>query len=247
MKKRLFIILLALYSMVFTSPIYAEEPQYEWIILDELDLLTPEQEASLVIEHIKPLLEYGNVIFSTVDLSTSNYEKVAEDTYYQYFKNEPGVHFQIDMGNRKLTLSASTEMEKRIGRERDSIVDNIYKLATNQDYYSCAAKCFDQITIVLNDGKIAHTMKYIDNGILALTLGLIINFIFVFWAGSRKTSNKKLVTSSIGPAVIVGAAIRKGRVVKEYSPQSSGGGSHGGFSGGGGGGGFSGGSSSHGF
>lgn len=233
--------------MPFISlPIHAES-SYQYLINDEADLLTDQEEKELE-EKIQPLLEFGNVIFSTVYLDTYDYEGAAEDTYYQYFGNEPGVHFQIDMSNRKLTLSCSTEMETLLGSERDSIVDNIYKLASNGDYAGCAMKCFDQILTVLNDGKIAHTMKYIDNGIIALLLALLINFVVVFKKNSKISKEEALVSASLGSVVVSNTIISKGALTKVYSPRSSSSGG-GGFSGGGGGGGggFSGGSSSHGF
>lgn len=243
--------------LTFSVPVYAastenagtastESAGYMWLIDDEADLLTDEEEEALY-DSIDPLLEYGNVIFSTVTLpSGADYQGNCEDVYYYHFGNEPGVHFQIDMGNRKLTLSASTEMEDAIGSERDSIVDNIYQMATTEDYYGCAAECFREILVVVNDGKIAHSMKYIDNAILAFILALILNFVLVFVIGSKRVADKALVGSAVGALVISNTNIVKGSLIKQYSPRDSdGGGSSGG--GGGGGGGFSGGSSSHGF
>lgn len=232
-----------------SMPIEAEEFSYTYVIRDEADLLSNEEEKELE-EKAQPLLEYGNVIFSTVYLDTYNYEEAAEDTYYAYFGNEPGIHFQIDMSNRKLTLSCSTEMETVLSKERDSIVDNIYKLASSGDYAGCAMKCFDQVLTVLQDGKIAHTMKYIDNAILAILLALLINFIIVFARAKQITKEEALVSASLGSIYVTNALIQKGKTTKTYSPIRSsssgsfhGGGSHGGSSGGG----FSGGSSSHGF
>lgn len=78
------------------------------------------------------------------------------------------------MGNRKLTLSSSTGMDDILRSERDTIVDNIYELATNKQYYACASECFREIKAVINNEKIAHDMKYITNGIFALILGLLV-------------------------------------------------------------------------
>jgi len=253
-----FVVLSFLMLNVFANPCYAdnEKPQYKVLVIDNADLLTEHGEQKLAKE-MEELTAYGNVIFYTTKLNKgANYQKHCENTYYKNFKQEPGVILQIDMGNRKITLSASTKMEELIGSERDSIVDNIYGLATKGKYYECASLCFSQIKTVLNDGEIAHDMKYIDNGIIAIVLGLIINFFMIF-ALSRNSFEKekrKLLGELSFNAMPVNAVTTPGKVIRRRKPKNTGsrggGGSFGGgFSGGssGGGGGFSGGSSSHGF
>ena len=229
---------------------YDEEAvYYEALILDYAGLLTDDEEYELY-DYMEMLTEYGNVIFQSVELSQdTDFETYCEDTYYSYYGNEPGVIFQIDMGNRKLTLSASTDMEKLIGKERDTIVDNVYRYATDGDYLGCASRCYEEVYEVLNDGRIAHTMKYIDNGILAVIISLILNFIIIFSSSKKKTTVGEIVAAMAITAAVSNIAVDKEKLVKEYSPVSSGSSSSGGGGGfsGGGGGGFSGGSSSHGF
>lgn len=218
---------------------------YDVVILDNAALLT-EAEQNELYETMARIAPYGNVMFTTEYLgSETDYEGYCEDTYYQWFGNEPGVNFQIDMGNRKLTISTSTGMDEVVASERDSIVDNIYRYATDGDYLRCATRCFEQIYDVYNDGIIAHDMKHIDNAILAVMLALFLNFIFVFASKKGKASNSAIVKSLEAATVVAAASVTKGSLHKVYSPQSSG--SGGSSGGGGGGGGFSGGSSSHGF
>lgn len=219
--------------------------QYKVIIIDEADLLTDDEEKKLAGE-MKELAFYGNMVFVTRKLKTKQYEKAAEDTYYKLCGNEPGALFQIDMANRKLTLSTSTGLDKVLRSERDSIVDNIYMLATNRRYYECASECFREIRAVLNDQAIAHDMKYITNGILAIILALLLNFVAVFATTRKKVSKKELFNkmSEIGDVTVL--EVEKGGSTRTYSPRSKGS-SGGGGSSRGGGGGFSGGSSSHGF
>lgn len=254
--RKLFSILLIIFSLVFcwagnlnAAPQENSEKVYKALILDEANLLTPEQE-EMLLKDMESLLPYGNVIFSSVKLKDRSFEKHSEDTYYKHFGNEPGVNFQIDMGNRKITLSASTGMEDIIGSERDSIVDNIYTYASNGDYYTCAKECYHQIDIILKDGEIAHDMKHINNGILAFILGLIINFFIVSITARKSISKKKLFGKMLDNLSLSNAVVTTGQVTKKYSPKKSrssgfSGGSGGGHSSGGGG--FSGGSSSHGF
>lgn len=251
MKKLRWIMLLSVSLLFLTGLtsvyVFAEDVSgnYEAIILDQADLLSKSEEQQLLSE-MEDLLEYGNMIFATVVLNDgANYERHSEDLYYQYYGNEPGVCFQIDMGNRKLTLSASTAMERMLGSEKDSIVDNIYKLATYGDYYGCASECFREIDLVLHDGEIAHDMKHIDNAILALIAGLLINFVIVLITSYKSIPRRKILGAMGNVIDVKRVAVNKGKLTKKYSPRSSGSGSGG--SSGGSSGGFSGGSSSHGF
>ena len=223
------------------------ETAYSVMIIDEADLLTPEEEQELW-DDMTPLTEYGNAIFYTCTLDQGvNFEKNNEDLYYSLFGQEPGVSFQIDMGNRKLTLSSSTAVDNMISSERDSIVDNVYTYASDGNYLACAKECFEEVYTVINDGTIAHNMKYIDNAILALIISLVLNFIIVFVTSHKKRSEGILKASIATATTIAGATIVKGLLTERYDPISSGSGGSSGGGGGGGGGGFSGGSSSHGF
>ena len=223
----------------------SEQVYYNSAIVDEA-LLLSNDEKDLLLEQMKELIPYGNVIFASEYLeSGQDYEGYTENLYYSMFGNEPGVILNIDMGNRKITLSASTQMEEYLKSERDSIVDNIYEFASDEDYYGCASECFTEVRMVIEDEAIAHTMKHIDNAIIALILALILNFLIVFVTVKKKVSVKKVVGALAVTSAFVGADVALRASSKRYSPKSSGSGGSGG--GGGGGGGFSGGSSSHGF
>lgn len=126
------------------------------------------------------------MVFVTVKLNNGQYEKFAENTYYKLCGNEPGALFQINMGNRKLTLSTSTGLDDLLRSEWDTIVDNIYTLVTRKQYYACASECFREIGAVLNNQNIAQDIKYITNGILALILGLLVDFMAVFITTRKK-------------------------------------------------------------
>ena len=251
----LFIFISVLCPVIALCPVNAMASQgsgsYEYVIWDDADLLSYEEEVSLS-GWMELVLEYGNAIVYTTSLDAgADYERNAEQIYYEAFGREPGVIFQIDMGNRKLTLSFSTGMEDQIGSQRSSIVDNIYRYASDGDYGRCCNECFYQIYTVLNNGRIAHTMKYINNALLAVLLALVINFVIIFIGATRKKSvGSRLIAGSGVSLRLKDVSVSKGNVTKRYSPRSSssgGSGSSGGSSGGGGGGGFSGGSSSHGF
>lgn len=204
------------------------ETNYGVYVYDAEGLLD-EDEFSELAEFMKTDTEYGNVIFSSVHLDSSqDSERYAEDSYYQCCRNEPGVLLQIDMGNRYITLSCSTEMEKKLKDERDSIIDNCYEYASDSDYFSCARECFDEVYIVLNEGKIAHTMKNINNGILALILGLLVHFVIIF-ATTKKTGAMKNYLEGISEDIIVHRVSEyKGRTWTTRNDSYSGGGYSGG-------------------
>lgn len=251
--RKLFVTLLVMLSLVLgvfgLQQAYAEAtqaPAYKVVIMDKANLLTDEEEKQLTKE-MEELTAYGNIVFSTVKLQHRDYEGYSEETYYKLFGNEPGVIFQIDMGNRKITLSSSTAMDEVLRSERSTIVDNVYRYATKGNYYGCASECFRQIKAIYNEEEIAHDMKYINNAIFALTLGLILNFIVVFITMRKSVSKKKLLGALLTAPEIANPELVATEITKKYSPRKSRSGGGGGGSSGGGGGGFSGGSSSHGF
>lgn len=101
-------------------------------------------------------------------------------------------------------------------------MDSIYTLATRKQYYACASECFREIGAVLNNQNIAQDMKYITNGILALILGLLVDFIAVFITTRKKVSKQELFNkmSSIGEVSILD--IVEGNRTRTYSPRSKG-------------------------
>ena len=259
-KKILYLIFTLILAISFAfNPIRAkadnETSAYEVLVFDDADILSDDEEIALY-ESMERILPYGNAFFYSTELDPSeDAQKAAEDAYYFMYENQPGVILQFDMTNRQITLSASTDMEKILHKERDSIVDNIYRIASQGDYYACAAECFDEIVLVINDGQIAHSMKYINNAILALIVALMINFFFVFINSRQDTSYKAYMLKSVFETeTLKNIKVKETKKTKTYAPittssSSSGSGSSFGSSGssGGGGGGFSGGSSSHGF
>lgn len=260
------ICLMGLFFWTSGSTVYAKDvapaeetskTEYETVIMDDADILSDQEEADL-LQDMKAIASYGNVVFCSTSLKKSeDYQKYAQDTYYQLYKNEPGVLFQIDMGNRKLTLSSSTGFDELIKNQRDSIIDNINEMASEEAYYQCASQCYEQIYRVLHGDEIAQKMKHINDAIFALLFGFLLNFILVFWSVRSKVDKDKVLGEMITATEIKDVVIKEGKLRKSpissgsSSGGSSGGSSFGGFSGGGssGGssGGFSGGSSSRGF
>ena len=220
---------------------------YHVIIEDDAQLLTSEEENKL-FEKMKDITEYGNVAFKTTNYnnfySTSTY---ASDFYKSKFGTSSGTLFLIDMYKRVIYIYSDGIIYKTISSSKaDIITDNVYKYATNRNYYDCAYNAYDQIYTLLAGGRIREPMKYITNGILSLVISALLGFLFSLKKASLKEVNAKEIAKTLNKKLeVVGdiTAIKTGER-KVYNPpsdsSSSSGGSHssggGGHSSGGGGG-----------
>lgn len=216
---------------------------YTVIIDDQADLLSDSEE-TVLIETMKEISEYGNVGF--VSLNSNNYGSTsdfARDYYHAIFETRSGTIFVIDMDNRKIYIFSDGEIYRTITNSyADSITDNVYKYATNGEYFTCANKAFSQILDLLQGRKIAQPMKHISNLFLALITALLICY---FYARIKSSANAatdrewmKVMKHSYS---FTDVHKRLTHTTKVYSPVDSGG------SGSGGGGGSSGGGGGHSF
>ena len=227
--------------MAEISSIY-QNPQtgFEVYLEDGADLLTDEQETSLV-EYMTPITAYGNCAFDTTTAAGSSSYNYT-DANYRGILEESGTLFLIDMGNREIHLFSGGKIEKTVTPSyANSITDNIYTYASDGDYYTCAVKAFTQTRTLLEGGRIAQPMRYISCAFLALIIAfLICYFIVRAKARNKKSPQYEVMKAAAISAAVGGTAAAVTKRVRHSS--SSGGGSHGGggFSGGGGGG-FSGG------
>ena len=228
------------YDALYTNP----DTGYSAYIVDDEDLLTDEEEESLLNDHMIGITEYGGASFYTT--SSSDVEKTTRDLCYALFNNDSGTTLCIDMGDRKISVQSSGAIYKRINKAYGStITDNIYKYASSEDYYGCAAEGFDEIYTLLEGGRIAQPMRYISNFFMAIVFALIINFLYVWISKGKVTvDNEVLIAAAAG--AVVGTVVGK-NLVSSHKTRHTSNSSGGGHGGGGGGGGFSGGGGSHSF
>lgn len=220
---------------------------YNVLVQDEADLLTDAEEKTLASE-MEPITEYGNVAFISIsDNPYYNSETFIREYYRTNFGTNSGTVFLIDMDERNIWIHSDGAIYRRITTSyANTITDNIYTYASDEEYYECASNAFDQIYTLLEGGRIAQPMKYICNFLLAIILALLINFFVVMgYSRSRKASTSELLTGIYHNVDIKNPTVNHVRQTKRYSPQSSS--SSGGRSGGGGGGGRSGGGGGHSF
>ena len=243
--------------MVLPLPAFAEETGesgYDAVIDDGADLLTAAEEEELhaVMERILP---YGNVAFVSVDRNDATTMAYAQERFLELFGDTSGMIFVIDMDNHYIQLTAHGAIRKKINNTRcNEITDNVYTYATRQDYYTCAAKAFEQSARVLEGQRIAAPLRYVTNAFLAVALALMGNYALVSLQRRKKVDPEnalkvKVAVDSASTAVKAGAvaavALQMIHQRKTKHVENSGG--SGGRSGGGGGGGFGGGHSGGGF
>ncbi len=220
-----------------------DETGYEAIVDDGAGLLK-ESEKETLLEELKDVTEYSNVAFVSVSVNFASTENFALRYNEDHFYGESGIVFVVDMDNRYIYMDAMGDVRHTITDDyAQTITDNVYTYASDEDYYKCASKAFAQTHSVLEGQWIARPMKYICNAFLAVAIALLINYFLVrMTSRAPKATDRQILGGIFSDIQINNARANFTHQTKRYSPQSSssgGGGSS--RSGGGGGGGHSGG------
>ena len=129
-----------------------KETGYDALINDDAKLLS-DWEKDELIKDMAPITQWGNVYFQTVDdYFNMSPEELSANLYeYMFGYNASGVIFLIDMYQRWIYIYSDGEMYKTIDSDyAQFITDNIYKMATNAEYYSCALSAFNMIFMKLS-------------------------------------------------------------------------------------------------
>ena len=164
--------------MIFVVPAKAtEEYSGRVYIEDNEDLLTQEEEASL-LEYMEPITEYGGAAFVT---GRGNGEETARFLYRSYFGTESGIIFYIDMDCRRLCIFSDGLIYKSITKSRaDEITNSVSSIASRGDYYNCATTAFTRILSVLDGEYIFRPMRYLHNLFISIMLSSIIMYVYVY-------------------------------------------------------------------
>ena len=230
----------------FNNKYINSETNYEVIIEDDANLLTAKEIENLVND-MKPITEYGNVAFKSIDQNYTSSSNYAATYYSKLFGAESGTLFLIDMDNRYIYIYSDGKNYDIITKAKANIItDNVYKYASNRQYYTCAKEAFDQINTLLSGGKITEPMRYICNIILSFITVFIFNFLIVLSSTKIKKSKNKEIVSNCNVIFEVNDvnAVKVGSH-RVYSPVSDSSSSGGGRSSGGGGSRSSGGGGGH--
>ena len=213
---------------------------YQAKLVDNANLLDTEEE-NAILDIMMPSTEFGNIYFLTEDYhSYASANSLANATYRDTFGDENGVIFVIDMDTRMLWISGFGKMQYVITDNYcDTITDNVYRYASDEDYFTCAGTALTQINSLLNGKNIPQPMKYVCNFLISVIFALIINYFVVIALSKKKKASLREVSKNIYSRCGIGNTsvqfVKEKRVYNPPSSSSSGGG------GGGGGGGSSGG------
>ena len=134
MKKNRMILTVLLFFL-FLLPIRAEtgvysnpDTGYTVYMMDQIDLLSSEEEAML-IEDMKPITAYGNVAFISARAYGDDTGSYAKDVYRRLMGSQSGMIFVIDMQNRNIWIHANGRVYQTITRAyANTITDNIYRI-----------------------------------------------------------------------------------------------------------------------
>lgn len=207
-----------------------QETGYRIILDDEADLLSEEEKSQLALD-MRDITAYGNAAFRSVSRNDYTTADFARYYYDELFGQESGTLFLIDMDNRELYIFSNGTINKTItAAYANTITDNVYRYASNGDYYRCASEAFEQIYTLLSGHRIAQPMKYICNALLALISAALINyFIARLCSVSVKPSRDKILNSISTKFIFINPGKTLLNQKKTYSPIRSGsGGSSGG-------------------
>ncbi len=248
MRKHLIAFTLLILAVLMPTYVFADtnavrytntETNYRVYIVDLADLISSSDEESLV-EDMMPLTAHGHVIF--ISLSENPYSSAntyAKNFCLDTFGRQSASVFIIDMDTRYIRIYNQEDISYTLTDDYcETITDNVYTYASDEEYYTCASKAFKQMTDVVEGKRIAQPMKYICNAFFAVAIALLINyFIVMAFSRSRKPSTKQVIGGIYSKVDIYNARADFVNQTKRYSPQSSSSSGGSGRSGGGGGGG----------
>ena len=150
------------------------ENNHKVVLIDEADLLTPDEEAKLV-EDMKPITDYGNIAFWTTTEDAYNEIEQARIKRKELFDFESGCVFVINMNIRKLTIQSYGKINESVDDSKArSITDNVSSYATSKKYYECAKEAFSQINTVCKNSYISEPLKVSGYVVVSAMLGLLI-------------------------------------------------------------------------
>ena len=218
------------------------ETGYESVIIDDADLLTDGEESSL-LEEMNKVTKYGHCVFVSTSSNSGSTESMAASVFNSRYGGNTvnGVLFIVDMQNRYLYVYHSGNSVSGIITDGrcNTIADNVYRYASNKEYYQCASSVFEQTNTLLEGGMIAQPMKLVSNILLSIVLGMIIAYLIVRGMSTTRQASQAEMLAAIQYSQNFGnfQKVFTGQT-RRYDPPSS---SSSGGGGGGGGGGSSGG------
>ncbi|MDO4393743.1 MAG: TPM domain-containing protein [Bacillota bacterium] len=196
MRKMISIIAAVFMLVVLAVPAFADTTSKvsanDLVIIDKAELFSKSQERSLQ-EQMTGLCEYGDTIVYTMDKNATSTASAADAMLRKY--GNDGMVFVIDMDNREIYLF--TTYDGLTAGHCKSITDNVFKYASDGDYFTCAKTALEQSQTVLAGQRIAQPMKYINNALLAVIVAMIINFIWMATTSRKSRASSYEVAGNV--------------------------------------------------
>lgn len=217
--------------LVYINP----DTSYGVWIADDAHLLE-EEEAQALAALMQDITVYGNVLFKTTDSNAADTASYAGEYYRKQVGTDSGILFLIDMDNRMIWIHSDGAVYRVITKSyANTITDNVYRYASDGDYYQCAAQAYDQVLTLLEGNRIAQPMKYLSNAFLAVILALLLNYGLVcLFSRIRKPGGRELLGNAGNYFRYTQPQAFFVRESRTYHPRDSGSSSGSGSSGGGG-------------
>lgn len=196
---------------------------YGVYIEDYSDYLSDEEERKL-IEEMKPITHYGNVMFFSYgdEQSRASISRTTEIFYLLHIgANKSGVVFSVSPTD--IYVYSEGAMYDIVTKSYAyTITDNIYKEAKDDNMYNCSVHCYSIIKDVIEGRKISQPMKYICNTLLALMCALLVCFVYIHKKSTIQfTSNNEIFASANKRFESRGTQMKFLANTKIYSPRSS--------------------------
>lgn len=223
---------------------------YIAVISDLADYL-PDDENDELIEVMKDLTDYTNVIYLTDEnnkYATESYsESIAEEAAHGFFGTSANVVVYVVDNEYDYIYAQGNAMKTITSSRAYNITDNVYMYSADGEYLTGAKEAFSECLKLFKGKKISNKMKYICNAFVALFISSLVCYTIISRKSKLKyTGGSELIKGAICYAEISAPVAIFSYSQKTYSPRSSSGGGHGGGGHGGGhSGGHSGGGHSH--
>lgn len=203
-----------------------EESGYRYVLDDDAGFIEDNKE---ILNRMKEITQYCNVaVVTTTSHSYRSTESYAVATFESYFGDgADGVVFVIDRDLNEIYLASEGSTRRILSNAKcRTICDNTYIYATeghNYDYDTCCKETLTQVNTLLLGGHITQPMRYISSIFIALAIGMILCFLYVFKVSkSRKATSRELFNAAFTNVQVHNPSVHYVGETKRYSPQSSG-------------------------
>lgn len=157
--------------------VHANKSRYDFFIDDGARVLTDEQEEQLRA-NLDSFAQEGNIRIVTLSQNELTAKEYAREIYRHYQpQREKVIVFVVDLDNRQIGFWGCTYLYQINSNYYDELIEeNAYSYFNEEKYFECIDSAFSQYKTLADGGRICQPMKYIANGMLAISLAVFINF-----------------------------------------------------------------------